>query len=213
MEWIISNGDIVQVVVSYESINIIRLMNTFHYRAVDFPPAGLVGDQVLQNLLERHFAPAGVIPNWADLWSSATAPEYRITNITAQKIFPTRIRPVGIAQNFPGVRTGSPLPAVATWSITKRALQATRHGIGGLRMSGLPDTDEENGVTTVAVRPVLDTVAAFAAARLTNTDTDPEGWDPLILNRASPALSLVVSNAIPQFTIRSQRTRIAFRGL
>lgn len=209
MAYQIQQGDIAQVTVQYVQLQVEKMLNVFHYRYTGTNPIadGAGGISRLIFDFRSNLDSLG----WDALWPETAATLVSIDRYRGQKIYPVRYRAVEVDVAIPGVRTGNPLPAVVQWSVARKADIAARYGIGGIRVPGLSEDDEQAGQILEAHRPACEALAVHLRTSLVGNAG--ETWEPVILRRQTPGVSEVVTSSAINIDLSTQRTRRVFRGI
>lgn len=209
MAYPISTGDIVQITVKYAQSNIVEMMNVLHYRYTSVPqlPDGAFAIEALIQSFAVNLASAG----WESLWAPLASNLVNIDRYIGQKVYPTRWAQVEFDVATPGSVVANPLPGLAQFAITKRGEVAARYSVGGIRVPGLAETMEEGSQLT---NPAMALATTMAMALTVNLEpVGAQTWEPIVYRRGNPGSSVRVAEAFAQRTLRTQRTRIAFRGI
>jgi len=205
----IQTGNIAQIVVEYATANTVTSLNVLHYRYVSAPTL-TNGPTALLELVDA-FLTVHMGSGWLGVWQPLAATTVNLDKVTGQMVYPIRYAKVESDIVATGSVAAQPLPSVVQWSITKKAELAAPYGVGGIRMTGLPDTMEVNGELTAPALVLAADVAAFLKTNIAVNGV--QDWEPIIYRRTVPSASLRVDQAVVQNEVRSQRSRIAFRGI
>lgn len=203
MAWIMPGRTIIEASIRY-TLNAQTLLSIFHYRLVTNTNQA-DGEAVLNAFNSAFNDVAGVV----DKIAGVTSQDLIIDQVVLQAIYPTRFRryvyePVQTA----GQIAEDSLPQNVSVAITKRADEASRHGIGTLHMPAVPPSYVEGGYLTALAVNEYTTVAD---EMLVEYGT-PE-FEPVLFNRANPAASLRITAADVRNTSRVQRRRTVGLGI
>jgi len=205
----VQTGDIAQIVANYEQLNVVKMMNVFHYRYVGVPTIA-DGPAALARLVST-FEVNPTFGGWTNLWQGTAAVLTSIDSYDVQKIYPVRYAKINLDVAVTGARTGNPLPGFSQWGIVKRGEIAARYAVGGVRVPGLSEDDEQGGQILDAHRPACQDLAEFLEKDMVTSLG--ETWEPIVLRRLTPSASVRVTEAFINPTLSTQRTRISFRGI
>lgn len=190
---------------------------------------GRLDDQVVMNVFHYRLTSLGSLtafPTWAvalnDKLNDAAELSAFYTNCLSedvtdlrwfiQKIYPTRlVKHVGDMDPDIGAIAESALPPGTQASLTKRALVAGKHAIGGIRMPGVPVTASEGGYISSAYKVLLTNLRDSLQAPITSVTIGT--ITPIIFNRSNPAGSLDIDSITPEDTMRTIRRRVVGRGI
>lgn len=137
---------------------------------------------------------------------------WEATSITSQIIYPIRYVGQSLLKGGEfGSVSGTALPVGNMVAITKRAEIAGPHGVGGVRMPGVPTSHAFESMVTANGFLAYN----IMALELTDnqTPTGGQNWNPIIFNRSSPATSAPIESASTQPQIRTMSRRVVGRGI
>jgi len=209
MAYPINTGDIIQLTVKYAQSQVVEMMNVLHYRYTGTPTI-TDGEAGIQEALQW-FATQLNGSGWEGTWAPLASNLVNIDKYLGQKVYPTRWAITEFNVATPGDVAQDPLPGFAQWSITKRGEVAARYAVGGIRVPGLPNTFEEGGQIAAGQRGLADDAAQVVA--LPMEPVAGRTWVPVVYRRTNPGSSVEVAQTFAQYTLRTQRTRISFRGI
>lgn len=201
MAYPLNLGDIVSFTIEGRSFGQ-QVMSVFHFEAVGGVTAP-DGAAALSGALAFLNDPNELVVKWTE----CVGTDVNSLTTRIQKIAPTRFR--YIAQAPTSVVGQGGTAAVAgnlSAAITKRAEEATRHGLGTLHMPGVPS----GFITDGAINGLgIDAYGALAAEMTQEVPTGVGGMilTPVIFNRTAPLASARVVSASPQFTLRTMHRR------
>lgn len=211
MAYTMAVGDIVQATVTYFQTNVVQMMNTFHYRLIE--PASLPdGAQALTQLLNSFFG-NDTSTHWPNAWAGISSLTIAISEVRAQRIFPIRNVPVVIPRDITGIVQSEGAPGVIQYTIVEQGDFARQGGAGGLRVPGIPLAFLQDSLITPEFQTLAANLVSFAQTDKIVVGTPNVIWRPIIFNRTQPATSQDVTRATLKQEVRSQRTRVAFRGI
>lgn len=202
-------NDIIEVR-DFQRMNGTVLINVYHYAIVE------VSAPVADGVAWLQAFGALLADNATGILSMVQAQAAALNHetLSVQKILPVRYRSVDITTGDIGTVAGAALPQNVSCSVTLYSQVATRHGIGRKEVGGIPSTGIVNGLLTAA-----------QVARLFNYgNTVVQDWavpggggtaiaTPILLNRAVPNASLVMSTYTVQGTSRVTRRRTVGVGI
>lgn len=207
----VGSGAILEVTIDQTSNSQI-LLNIFHYRLITTPSTTVDGDDVT-GLLATTILGGGVqLPvNLRALCPT----NWRWNSWRTQWIHPTRYTRVSYDA---GAGTGGVLstntPQNLALTMTKRAVEANRHGIGSLHFGGLTSGDFLNGEITAAGQTKMELIGD-AIDQVVDVSAVPNAVSltPILFNRNSPASSLNWVEYVVQNTVRVERRRTVGLGI
>lgn len=188
-----------------------RLMNVLHYRLGVDGASVLEGDDVITAAATSAFENAGGI---LQILKAISNPAWTYEGALYQWIYTTRY--TAVRRNNaagPGSFAGTALPPNVSSTITKQSVHGTRHGIGSIHIGGMGLNDITVGMLTVARVENLAGLAELLTVDIP-LPTVPNALEltPIILNKASPQLSLTWHTATIQNESRVQRRRTVGLG-
>lgn len=141
-------------------------------------------------------------------------PEYHMEEEWAQKISPTRFRAVkNVVDEFGLFTDGQARTANSAASITRRGDEAVRAAVSTLHVPiGQSGEEIAEGRVTQALLDALNVHAAQIKLDVT-TVVGTVTWTPVIPNPANPGLSIVITDAFAQDTVRVMRRRTVGLGI
>ena len=209
MPYAINQNDIIEVKVQMAQSQIVEMYNTLHYRYMD-EAATTDGKDALDDFLAT-FGNSAATNGFHMRWKALASDLVQIDKYHAQKVYPVRYARVTLDVAQAGAVAANPLPGANQVSFWKRGDIATRYAVGGIRVGGIADDQEEGSELTAGAQ----TNAALLATSLKMEIVTTAGrhWKPIVYRRGNPGSSVLVVEAGYNRILSTQRTRIAFRGV
>jgi hypothetical protein len=202
----IANDDLFEVIWSYQYQGQ-TIMFTMHYRIaslVGSPPTLAAAAVAIQNELD---ALGGISQQLAGCYNDEATGGF----ITIQKIYPARFLKNGSASTFPDGTEGTytvAMPPNVSLALTLRSDFAGPHFKGTRHLGCVPNDFIDNGlVTAMGLTAMADLGNQLVASLACTSGGATFSCLPVILNRASPGVSPLITSYIRGSTSRTMRRR------
>lgn len=202
MAYSLDTGDIVEVRVNYLMYGQ-RMMNVFHYK---MDGSGSINDGPTDVSETAQNVAAG-IDQWVAKWLAGGSTDCTVTDVEAQKIYPTRYPYQRTLVGENGVIETATLPQNIQLSIEKVGEVADRHGVGRVEVPGIPAAYASAGRVLEVGRDWLAELAFALALDIEAPFETPTRLVPIIFNRAAPATSQLLTTTRLNDTVRVARRR------
>lgn len=183
-----------------------RTLSVLHYQYIS---TSLLSDgrQALIDFMNKLGEAGGLLVKYRDCCSAV----WTMEEVRAQWIFPLRyVYEQSTTGTGDGTVAGNSLPPNSSVTLYKRSELAGRHNRGFVHMPGVPLTFVTEGVLSTTG---LAAYAALCTKLKTVIDvTGGPSYQPVILNRSQPAISVFVNSCLPMGTARTQRRRTVGLG-
>jgi hypothetical protein len=205
----INQNDIIEVKVQMAQSQIVEMYNTLHYRYVD--EASIAdGADALADFLATFGNPAAT-DGFHTRWKALASDLVQIDKYHAQRVYPVRYARVTLDVAQAGAVAANPLPGCCQITFWKRGEIAARYAVGGVRIGGIADDQEEGSELTAGAQANAALLAN--SLKLEIVTTAGRHWKPIVYRRLNPGSSVLVANTGYNKIVSTQRTRIAFRGV
>lgn len=201
----LQSGDIIELRINYV-MNGQRLMNVFHYKAVEVS-ADLDYEAGLGYALEQL---AGQPNLWPAMWAELASDQCEIYRMDLQRIFPTRSYHIQRLGTIPGIvppSTSEPLPQNVQLSMTKVSEETGRGRTGRVEVPGGVNSAIEDGRLSTAGVNYMEDLALALQQNVQLEALLPSTLTPVILYGFAPAGSPELTLVRIQDTVRVSRRR------
>jgi len=189
-----------------------QLIMLTHYYTVLDTPAGVTEAQAMTELLDE-IRSGGGADEWETAYRALLPIDYVLQRITAQKIAPIRYRGAFVTRNIAGSHaagTEAPNQSAALTFVTLlsgRSQQATK------KIGPIPQgpTVQANGSLTPEYVTLLGNLGSKMILDLTGAGPGAT-YSPVIAHRSPVGSYTLITDAIPQTTIRAVTRRTVGRG-
>jgi hypothetical protein len=142
---------------------------------------------------------------------AAASSGWTLTRVSAQPIYPTRLKAVFLDIGTVGAKSGTQAPSNVAATVTKTTDLATRYGVGSWHQGGLIASDVQGGSIAAGLRVEL---AALGSELSDVVDgTNPGTFVPVIWNLITPVRRTDIQGYIVQDTSRVMRRRTLRLGV
>lgn len=208
MPYPLALNDIVQLNIVYAQVNVVRQMNTFHFRFSGGPiPAD--GRAAITTFITDWSAPSRA-SGWVNRWQQLSTVSANVDQVTGQKVYPVRYGKITINTAFQGIGADDILPGFVQMPIMRRGDIGTRYAVGGVRVPGISEGLVTDGTPDPALLAILEVMATDMKTPF--VDTAGRTWQPIVYRRLNPGSSVDVVQTTVGSRLSTQRTRVNFRG-
>lgn len=197
------NGSIVQVIVESQ-LNRQTMLNILHYRydGSTAPDYTVVCADLRDKLIDTD----QLVLRMADCCSEETF----FRRLYVQPVWTERLAAIVATTSFIGAVAGPALPQNCAGVITKRSDFATRWGVGGIHVGGLPITFGDKGELSAAAFPPFIALGDYCSQPV---NAGGAVWTPVLWNINQPDRVTVWDRFQLQETLRVMRRRTVGVGV
>lgn len=207
----VNNNDVVEVRIQGVAHGS-RVMTILHYRLVNVSGTSNDGWSILNELSNQLTGPGSLVSEYIGCLSQ----DWQESSLDFQVVYSQRWIPFQIIPGPPimGSVQSPALPLQTSGRIVKRAIQATHHGRGVIKMPAVPQTFVENdGLSAVGLQQYQ--LFANQVKQPADLGAISVGLQaiPILFNRKAPLNSVDVFDAEPGLSTGTERRRLPGRGI